>query len=92
MCRRCRRIEQLLDVVLADKPAGEWNTLRVVMVGARVSVWLNGKQTVDFTEPEGWTPPKGMAGRKLGNGTFAIQAHDPGCKVDYKDLVVERLP
>jgi hypothetical protein len=33
-----------------------------------------------------------MTGRKLGNGTFAIQAHDPGCKVDYKDLVVERLP
>jgi hypothetical protein len=32
-----------------------------------------------------------MPGRKLGNGTFAIQAHDPGCKVDYKDLVVERL-
>jgi hypothetical protein len=33
-----------------------------------------------------------MPGRKLGNGTFAIQAHDPTCKVDYKDLVVERLP
>jgi len=34
-------------LVLADKPFGEWNQLRVVMVGARVSVWLNGKMTVD---------------------------------------------
>jgi hypothetical protein len=33
-----------------------------------------------------------MPGRKLGAGTFAIQAHDPGCKVDYKDLKVEALP
>ncbi len=34
-------------LVLADKPFGEWNTLRVVMVGARVSVWLNQKLVVD---------------------------------------------
>ena len=34
-------------LVLADKPFGEWNQLRVVMVGARVSVWLNGQMTVD---------------------------------------------
>ncbi len=34
-------------LVLADKPFGEWNQLRVVMVGSRVSVWLNGKMTVD---------------------------------------------
>jgi hypothetical protein len=34
-------------LVKADKPFGEWNTVRVVMVGARVSVWLNGQMTVD---------------------------------------------
>lgn len=33
-------------LVLADKPFGEWNQVRVVMVGSRVSVWLNGQQTV----------------------------------------------
>jgi HEAT repeat protein len=26
----------------ADNPAGEWNTFRILMVGAKVSVWLNG--------------------------------------------------
>jgi hypothetical protein len=34
-------------LVKADKPLGEWNSLRVVMVGARVSVWLNDQLTVD---------------------------------------------
>ncbi|MFM9168369.1 MAG: DUF1080 domain-containing protein, partial [Verrucomicrobiota bacterium] len=41
-------------LVLADKPAGEWNTLRVVMTGSRVSVWLNGKQTVDHAIMENY--------------------------------------
>lgn len=34
-------------LVLADKPFGEWNKFRIVMVGARVSVWLNEKLVVD---------------------------------------------
>ncbi|MEQ1771750.1 MAG: DUF1080 domain-containing protein, partial [Devosia sp.] len=34
-------------LVKADKPVGEWNALRVVMVGSRVSVWLNTKLVVD---------------------------------------------
>jgi len=68
------------------------NTPAAPVEGKRIQIWINGKQTVDFTEPADWTPPKGMPGRKLGAGTFAIQAHDPGCKVDYKDLKVEALP
>jgi hypothetical protein len=34
-------------LVLADKPAGEWNKLRVIIVGSRTSVWLNDKLVVD---------------------------------------------
>ncbi len=34
-------------LVKADKPFGEWNQFRVVMVGSRVSVWLNGQRVVD---------------------------------------------
>src|SRR5947208_3443109 len=34
-------------LVLADKPFGEWNKVRVLMTGSRVSVWLNGQMTVD---------------------------------------------
>ena len=34
-------------LVKADKPIGQWNSLRVIMVGSRVSVWLNKKLVVD---------------------------------------------
>ena len=34
-------------LVVADKPFGEWNAVRVLMVGSRVSVWLNQKLIVD---------------------------------------------
>ncbi len=73
-------------------PDNVWFEYHIRVEGKHIQIWIDGKQTVDFTQPEDWTPPKNMPGRKLGNGTFAIQAHDPTCKVDYKDIVVERLP
>ena len=33
-------------LVKADKPFGQWNRLRIIMVGSRVWVWLNGQATV----------------------------------------------
>jgi len=52
-------------LVLADKPFGDWNSFRILMVGARVSVWLNGKLVVDHAPLENFydrktpVPPKG---------------------------------
>ncbi len=34
-------------LVLADKPFGEWNRLRMIQVGQRTSVWLNDELVVD---------------------------------------------
>jgi hypothetical protein len=34
-------------LVKADHPVGEWNTFRIRMIGSRVWIWLNDKQTVD---------------------------------------------
>ncbi len=52
-------------LVLADKPFGEWNAFRVLMVGSRVSVWLNDKLVVDHAILENYydrktpVPPAG---------------------------------
>ena len=40
--------------VLADKPFGEWNHFRVVMVGERVTVWLNDRRVVDHARMENY--------------------------------------
>ena len=39
-------------LVLADKPFGEWNRMRILQIGERTSVWLNGKQVVDHARLE----------------------------------------
>jgi hypothetical protein len=39
-------------LVLADKPFGQWNSFRIVMVGSRVSVWLNGQSVVQHAVME----------------------------------------
>ncbi len=52
-------------LVKADKPFGEWNALRIVMVGSRVSVWLNHQLVVDHAVLENYydrktpVPPRG---------------------------------
>jgi hypothetical protein len=74
-------------------PDGEWFKLHVVVRGKRVEVRLNGMLAVDFVEA---TPPVlaegSQRGRVLGQGTFALQCHDPGSKAFYRRLRVRPLP
>ena len=41
-------------LVHADNPLGEWNRFRIVQVGERISVWLNGKLIVDHARMENY--------------------------------------
>ncbi len=71
---------------------GEWYTMVVKVEGKRIQTFVNGKQIVDFTEPTPPAPPKGMAGRMLSHGTFALQGHDPESTVLYRNIKVRALP
>jgi len=73
-------------LVLADKPPGEWNTLRVLMVGARVSVWLNGKQTVDHAILENYYDRKASIPAK---GPICLQTH--GAPIRWRNIVVREI-
>ena len=42
--------------------------------------------------PTGVACWRGDAGRRIGEGTFALQAHDPGSTVMYRNIRVKRLP
>jgi hypothetical protein len=65
----------------------EWWTQHIIVRGNRVIVKLNDKQVIDYTEPEGKEGPV-----KLSEGTFALQAHDPGSTIYFKNIRVKRLP
>ena len=70
----------------------EWFTEHIIVSGKHVVIKVNGKTTVDWTEPEDWKPPRGTPGRKISSGTFAIQGHDPKSVIYYKNIMVKPLP
>ncbi len=70
---------------------GEWFDYYIRVYGKHVTIKINGKQLVDYTQPENPERSKDMKGRILKSGTFAIQAHDPGSTAYFKDILVRPL-
>jgi hypothetical protein len=70
----------------------EWYTQEIIVIGRRVQLILNGKTMVDFTEPADRAAFSKDFERRLGEGTFALQAHDPESIVSFRNLKVKRLP
>lgn len=64
-----------------------WFTEEVIVKDKQITVLVDGKVLFEFVEPDGVTGT-----RKLSSGTFALQAHDPGSEVHYKNIRVKRLP
>ena len=81
----------LENIVVEKAPNtdGEWFDYHIIVKGKKITLKVNGKITVEWTEPEGFDPAKAlqdMPGRILGSGTFAIQGHDPKSTAYYKDI------
>lgn len=79
----------------APNKDGEWFDYEIKVQGKHIVIKIDGKTTVDWNEPENWDPTKelkNMDGRKLSEGTIAIQGHDPQSVVYYKDLEIKPLP
>jgi hypothetical protein len=70
----------------------EWFTLRIKVVENNVSVFINDVQVVDYIESDQAWRPEGREELKLSEGTIALQAHDPGSTVFYRNLRVRELP
>ena len=84
-----------IKVEAAPSKDDEWFDYSITVEGKRLTLKVNGVTTVEFTEPEGWDPAKAlknMPGRKLSEGTIAIQGHDPKSTTFYKDLFIKPLP
>jgi hypothetical protein len=78
--------------VLAAPPAneqgksvkrGEWNDYRLRAEDGRIQVWINGQQTIDYTEPDKEIPRKGRLGLQIHSG--------PASEVWYRHLRIKRL-
>src|SRR3954463_16622641 len=61
-----------------------WFTEEIIVQGKKVTIKVNGKTTVEYTEPDNAQRPNDMKGRLLSSGTLALQGHDPTSKVNLK--------
>jgi len=63
-------------------PPDTWFTQEVEAVGNHITIKVNGKTVVDFTDPK----------NTYREGHFAFQQHDPGSQVDIRKVEVQELP
>lgn len=76
-------------LVLADKPFGEWNTFRIRQVGARTTIWLNGKLVVDHAIHENFWD-KERKKPLLRSGPIQLQTH--GSEIRWRNVFVREIP
>ena len=79
------------DVNPAPAKDGEWFNYEIRVKGKKITIKINGKVTSSWTEVPNAPHLKSMPGRKLGSGTFALQAHDPQSVVHYRNIRVKPL-
>ena len=76
----------------APVPDNEWFSYRIRVVGKTIQTFINDKLICEYAEaPEAYRA-KDKLGRRLGSGTIALQAHDPGSVVKYRSMKVRILP
>ncbi len=88
----CLYDESRRRTVLAGPPANErskivkkedWNEYRIRCVGPKIQLWINGHQTVDYTEPDDKIERTGL---------IAVQIHGgPPSEAWYKDIRIKEL-
>ena len=83
-----------LHDIMNDSPAkdDEWFTQTVIVNGPKITVKVNDKVVNEYTWKEGEKRGSGFETNLLGSGTFALQGHDPGSEVHYKNIKVKPLP
>ena len=89
----CLYDESRRSRILAGPPAADrskivhhedWNQYVIRCQGRRIQLWVNGQQTVDYTETDASIPQKGIIG---------LQIHGGGpSEAWYKDIVIRSLP
>mgnify|MGYP001240079292 CR=1 FL=1 len=78
----------LANFGLTSAKDNQWWTHHIIVRGRKVTVKIDGKTVIEYNEPP--VSPTGR-GKRLGEGTFALQAHDPKSVIRYRNIQVKRL-
>jgi hypothetical protein len=75
---------------LASKPAGQWNSYRIICKGQQVTIELNGEKIVDANlDDHKEKHAKRHPGILRDKGHIGLQEH--GGKVEFRNIVIKEL-
>lgn len=72
---------------LADRPFGQWNTMRIIQIGSRTTVYLNEQLVVDQVIMENFWDRKKPLWAK---GPIQLQTH--GGEIRWRNLFLREIP
>lgn len=81
--RKTGSLYNIQDIMEQHVQDDEWFTEHIIVKGDRIIIKVNKKKLVDWNQPEG---------KRIPSGTIALQAHDPGSTVHYKNVRIKLLP
>lgn len=77
-------------LVLADKPFGEWNKLKILMVGEYVTVHLNEKLVVDHARMHNYFNRKKKDPQSIPeSGPIQLQTH--GGEISWRNILIREI-
>ena len=88
--RKTGSLYAVQDVTRQLIPDNVWWTQHVIVQGKRVIIKVDGKVVNDYTQPADAQAGKDFD-RILGSGTFALQGHDPGSTVHFRNIRAKKL-
>ncbi|QGJ69600.1 DUF1080 domain-containing protein [Planctomycetales bacterium 10988] len=71
------------DAIMEHLKEEEWNDYRILCEGKRIQLWINGFQTVDYTETDDEIPLTGLIGLQIHSG--------PPMEARYKDIRILKI-
>jgi hypothetical protein len=89
--RRTGSLYQVQDVTQELVKDNVWFTEHIIVKGNTIAVRVNDKEVVRWTQPEIWNGVTGFPARRIGPGTIALQGHDPGSTVYYRNIQIRPL-
>lgn len=91
--RKTGSLYAIVDVDASPVDETKWFTINIKVRDKRITVAIDGKEILDYTEPPNAERPKERAGRLLAadGGGIALQAHDKDSVWYFKEVRVRRL-
>jgi hypothetical protein len=81
-------VKDVTDQLVNDN---EWFTQDITVKDDNITVKVNGREAVNWTQPADWAGTKDFPARRIAPGTIALQGHDAGSTVYYKNIRIRLL-